>query len=178
MMLEAWVWPAQEAAESLSVEALLLLVLVIGGCVAIPLGLRFMRSQKRLVEAAAKRQAAFEAEAEQRAVERAERLTLDAAQKLEEQLGATINRMHERIMKLEGDVSERDKRIDAMQEEMGKLHEQGDRMQSEIKALRRRNAELATMLRRAISQLERHEIKPDIDREQFNQAMAEEEAKA
>ena len=83
------------------------------------------------------------------------RLSIQAAEQLELQLKTRLDNMHARIMTLEGERAEQDKRMDALQT-------QSDQQQSEIATLKRQNTGLANMVRRLIAQLERHEIAPEV----------------
>jgi peptidoglycan hydrolase CwlO-like protein len=83
------------------------------------------------------------------------RLSIQAAEQLEAQLKTRLDNMHARIMTLEAESAEKDKRMDAMQA-------QSDQQQGKIAVLERQNSGLAAMVKRLIAQLERHEIAPEV----------------
>lgn len=79
---------------------------------------------------------------------RSQGLTLQAAQHLEEELSQQLERMHKRILKLEG--------------ENAKLQNKQDDMRMELNALEHKNNQLASFVRRLIKQLEHNGIIPEV----------------
>lgn len=82
-------------------------------------------------------------------------LSIQAAEQLETQLKVRLDNMHTRILTLESERADLDRRMDAMQV-------QSDLQQTEIAHLKRQNSGLATMVKRLIAQLERHELVPEV----------------
>lgn len=82
-------------------------------------------------------------------------LTLKSAKQLEEELDARMDNMHKRILTLEADGAEKDKRIDGLQA-------QSDRQQGRIAVLERQNVGLVAFVKRLIAQLERNNLTPEV----------------
>lgn len=93
------------------------------------------------------------------------RLSIKAAEQIERELSARMDRQHERILMLEVDGAEKDKRIDALQA-------QSDQQQAKIATLERLNSGLVVMVKRLIAQLERHEIAPEVTAHDLNRLLS------
>lgn len=96
---------------------------------------------------------------------KANRLSLKSAQQLEQELETRLERMHTRILTLEAEGAEKDKRIDAIQL-------QSDQQQTRIVTLERQNTGLVLMVKRLIAQAERHELKPDVTLHELNSLLS------
>ena len=161
-----WRFP-KRGSRIMTTEGVLLLIVVVGLCAAVPAGWYFLREQKKLIKAAEAKQAQFE----QMARDRQERLSLQAAEQLEEQLRVRMERDHARILKLEEESAKREQRLDAQRQEIDGLRSELSELRSQLSLLRERNVKLATMVRRLVAQLERHEIRPDVDMNEVNSLM-------
>lgn len=163
----------------MTTEGGLLFLVFVALCLMAPVAWRTRKDQKLLFEQRKKQQEQLD----KLAAEQQDKVSLKAAEQIQEQLQKQLDRNHEMVIKLETELSNRDDQMLSMRRDMqteraakdkeiATLRSELDGLRLEVATLKERNQRLAALLRRLMAQLERHEIAPEVDVQQLNQLLA------
>lgn len=90
--------------------------------------------------------------------QRSQQLSMTAAQQLEQELSVRLDKMHQRIIKLENENTDLQNRLDSLR--------------SEVAELEHKNITLTSAVRRLIKQLEHNGLKPEVSLDDLGRLLA------